>query len=67
LDFEVCGLAANARQALSLSMKEMRDTAVIDIYLNGARDGSETVRMLRELCDVQVIFVTAYSDQGWEY
>jgi CheY-like chemotaxis protein len=35
---------------------------VMDIYLNGARDGIETARVLRDLCGVQVVFVTAYSD-----
>jgi DNA-binding NarL/FixJ family response regulator len=63
LGFDVCGLAANARQAISLAMEDAPDIAVVDIYLNGARDGIETARMLRELCGVSVVFVTAYSDE----
>ncbi len=63
LGFDVCGLAANARRAISLAMKDAPDIAVVDIYLNGARDGIETARMLRELCGVSVVFVTAYSDE----
>jgi DNA-binding NarL/FixJ family response regulator len=63
LGFHVCGLAANARQAISLAMDDPPDVAVVDIYLNGARDGIETARMLRELCGVSVVFVTAYSDE----
>jgi DNA-binding NarL/FixJ family response regulator len=63
LGFDVCGLAANARQAIPLAMENAPDIAVIDIYLNGARDGIETARMLRELCGVPVVFVTAYSDE----
>lgn len=63
LGFDVRGLAANAKDALSLAMDATPDIAVIDIYLNGARDGIETARMLRELCGVPVVFVTAYSDE----
>ena len=63
LGFEDCRLAANARQALSRAMEDPPDLAVIDIYLNGVRDGIETARMLRELCGVPVVFVTAYSDE----
>ena len=62
LGFDVCGLAANARQAIAMAMDDEPDLAVLDIYLNGARDGIETARVLRDLCGVQVVFVTAYSD-----
>jgi CheY-like chemotaxis protein len=44
-------------------MEDAPDIAVVDIYLNGARDGIETARTLRELCGVSVVFVTAYSDE----
>ena len=63
LGYDVRGVAANARDALSLAMDASPDIAVVDIYLNGVRDGIETARMLRELCGVPVVFVTAYSDE----
>ena len=63
LGFDVCSLAANARQAISFAMEDAPDIAVVDIYLNGARDGIETARILRELCGVSTVFVTAYSDE----
>ncbi len=63
LGFDTCGLVADAREALSIAMDDRPDIAVIDIYLNGARDGIETARMLRELCNVPIVFVTAYSDE----
>jgi response regulator of citrate/malate metabolism len=62
LGFDVCGLAANARKAIAMAMEGKPDLAVMDIYLNGARDGIETARVLRDLCGVSVVFVTAYSD-----
>jgi len=63
LGFDVCGLAANTRQAIAMAMKNAPDIAVMDIYLNGTRDGIETARVLRDLCGVRVVFVTAYTDE----
>jgi two-component system, response regulator PdtaR len=62
LGFEVCGLAANAKQAISLAMNDRPDLVVMDIYLNGARDGIEAARSLREIFGTSIIFVTAYTD-----
>src|SRR5690348_12233968 len=62
LGFDVCGLAANAAQAIAMAIDGEPDIAVMDIYLNGARDGIETARVLRDLCGVSVVFVTAHSD-----
>ena len=59
LGFEVSALAANARKAMSLAMN---DNPVMDIYLNGARDGIEAARSIREIFGTQIIFVTAYTD-----
>jgi CheY-like chemotaxis protein len=44
-------------------MEDKPDIAIMDVYLNGVRDGIETARRLRELCGVPVVFVTAYSDE----
>jgi DNA-binding NarL/FixJ family response regulator len=62
LGFEVTGLAANARQALSLAMNDKPDLVVMDIYLNGARDGIEAARSIRQTFGTQIVFVTAYTD-----
>jgi two-component system, response regulator PdtaR len=62
LGFEVSGLAPNARQAISLAINDKPDLVVMDIYLNGARDGIEAARSLRETFGTRVIFVTAYTE-----
>jgi two-component system, response regulator PdtaR len=62
MGFEVSALAANARQAISLAMDDKPDLVVMDIYLNGARDGIEAARLLRENFGTKIIFVTAYTD-----
>jgi CheY-like chemotaxis protein len=51
LGFEVTGLAANARQAMSQAMNDKPDLVVMDIYLNGARDGIEAARSIRRLLE----------------
>jgi response regulator of citrate/malate metabolism len=62
LGLEVCGLAANANQAISLAMNDRPDLVVMDIYLNGARDGIEAARSLRAIFGTSIIFVTACTD-----
>jgi CheY-like chemotaxis protein len=65
LGFDVCGLAANTRQAKSLAMNDRPDIVIMDIYLDGCRDGIEAARWLREMYGVPIVFVTAYnSDDG---
>jgi CheY-like chemotaxis protein len=65
LGYDVCGITSNARDALSLAKQEPPDLTIMDIYLNGTRDGIEVARQIRSLFSTPVIFVTAYSeDQG---
>jgi two-component system, response regulator PdtaR len=62
LGFDVCGVTSNAREALSLAMEDPPDLAIMDIYLNGTRDGIEVARQISNLFATPVIFITAYSD-----
>jgi len=43
-------------------MEDPPDLTIMDIYLNGARDGIEVARQIRNLFATPVIFITAYSD-----
>jgi CheY-like chemotaxis protein len=64
LGFEVCALAPTAKEAISLAMRNPPDVVLMDVYLDGSRQGIEAARWLRTVCDVPVIFVTAHSDYG---
>ena len=64
LGFEICGLAPNAEEARSLAMNHLPDVVLVDVYLGGAREGIETARWLRDVCDASVVFVTAYTDDA---
>jgi len=64
LGFEICGLAPNAEEARSLAMSHQPDVVLVDVYLGGAREGIETARWLREVCDASIVFVTAHADDA---
>ena len=38
------------------------DVALVDVCLDGGREGIEAARWLREVCEVPIVFVTGYSD-----
>jgi CheY-like chemotaxis protein len=62
LGFEVCDLAANGHQATTLAMSNQPDVVLMDVNLEGGREGIEVARWLHELCDVPIVFVTGCVD-----
>jgi DNA-binding NarL/FixJ family response regulator len=62
LGFETSELASTPNRAFSLAMNSKPDIALVDVCLEGGREGIEAARWLREVCDVPVVFVTAYTD-----
>ena len=62
LGFDVCALAPSARKARSLAMHNPPDVALVDVCLEGGREGIEIARWLREVCRVPIVFVTAQRD-----
>jgi len=62
LGFDDCDLAPNGRRAHTLSMTDRPDIVVVDVCLEGGREGIEVARWLRQMFDVPVVFVTSYND-----
>jgi two-component system, response regulator PdtaR len=62
LGFDVCGLAPSASKARSLAMSNQPDVVLMDVNLEGGREGIEAARWLREVCETAVVFVTSYND-----
>jgi len=62
LGFQVCELASGDRNARLVAMRDRPDVALVDVCLEGGREGIETARWLREVCGASVIFVTACDD-----
>jgi CheY-like chemotaxis protein len=55
-------LAANGQDAFLQAMENQPDIVLMDVNLEGGREGIEAARWLREVCDIPVVFVTAYTD-----
>ena len=64
LGFDSCGLAPSERSARSLAMSDQPDVVLMDVCLEGGREGIETARWLREVCGASVISDTANADEG---
>jgi DNA-binding response OmpR family regulator len=60
--FDVTGIAASADEAIALAAADRPSLAIVDIRLNGRRDGIDAaIVMLREH-GVRCIFATAHAD-----
>jgi DNA-binding response OmpR family regulator len=61
--FYVCGVAHTQAGARSLADSEQPDVILMDVSLEGGREGIEAARSLREAYGAEVIFVTGSTDQ----
>jgi CheY-like chemotaxis protein len=44
-------------------MEDPPDVVLMDVNLEGGREGIEAARWIREVCDIPVVFITAYTDR----
>lgn len=58
----VAASVASGEEAVEEARRHTLDLVLMDIRLEGAMDGIETARAIRENSDVPVVFVTAYVD-----
>ena len=63
LGFDICDLASNGQQACILAMSNQPDVVLMDINLEGGREGIEVARWLRKVCEAPIIFITGYTDR----
>ena len=63
LGFDSCHLVANGQEAFVQAMSNHPDIVLMDVNLEGSREGIEVAKQLREECDVPIVFVTAYTDR----
>ena len=62
LGFANCDLAANGQDAFLKAMEDQPDIVLMDVNLEGRREGIEAAKWLREVCDIPIVFITAYTD-----
>jgi len=64
LGYQVSGLARSAQEALASAHADPPDLVLMDIRLEGQRDGIEAAREIRAALDIPVIYLTAYADEA---
>ena len=64
LGYEVVGTAASGQEALMAITKMSPDVVLMDIIIQGDRDGIETAQQVRDRFGIPIIFITAYSDDA---
>jgi two-component system, response regulator PdtaR len=62
LGFYVCGVASTQDRARALAMSDHPELVLMDVRLEGGKEGIEAGRWVREVCQSEVVFVTAYAD-----
>ena len=63
LGFQVIGAVDSAEAGIEIATQERPDLVLMDIRLNGPKDGVEACREIRQQMDLPIIFLTAYSNQ----
>ena len=63
LGFDICDLVADGQEAFLHAMDDQPDVVLMDVNLEGGREGIEAARWLREVCDVPIVFVTGCTDR----
>ena len=64
LEYEVCGIALSAREAMVLLEEHAPDLALLNIEIKGGKDGIELAAQIREQYKLPYIFLTSYADRA---
>jgi PAS domain S-box-containing protein len=63
IGFDVVGIAASADEAIRTASAQAADLVLMDIRIQGDRDGIETAAILRREFGLPVIYLTAHGDR----
>jgi two-component system, response regulator PdtaR len=58
--FEVVGVATSALEAIRLAIETIPDLVIMDIRLEGSRDGIEAATEIYKACGIRSLFASAY-------
>jgi C4-dicarboxylate-specific signal transduction histidine kinase len=62
MGYQVTGCAASGEDAVRAASRDTPDVVLMDIRLRGVMDGVEAARVMRDMFQLPVIFVTAHAD-----
>ncbi len=63
LGYDVIGIVPRGEEALTCVKEDRPDVVLMDINLKGELDGIDTVKRIKEVSDVAVIYLTANADE----
>ncbi|HWI57310.1 MAG TPA: response regulator, partial [Bacillota bacterium] len=63
LGYRVVGMASTGPGAIQLAEQQQPDLVLMDIRLQGAMDGIEAGRQIRQRFHIPILFLTAYADE----
>ncbi|QSE98790.1 LytR/AlgR family response regulator transcription factor [Fulvivirga lutea] len=63
MGYELAGLVANAEEAINLIAATKPDLLLVDIHLEGNRDGVQMVEQLNKKNPIPAIFITSFRDK----
>lgn len=64
MSYNVVGISDNSDEALDLISSRNPDLILLDININGERDGIELAEIINETSKKPFIFITSYADKG---
>jgi len=64
LGFSIIAAVDSGEEAVAIAARERPDLVLMDIRLNGRKDGIQAAKEIRQLIDVPIVYLTAYSDQA---
>ena len=62
LGFAVIAAVDTAEEGIAIAIRENPDLVLMDIRLQGRKDGVQAAKEIRQQMDVPIVYVTAYSD-----
>lgn len=63
LGYEVCGRATNSADAIRMATELHPDLILMDIKIEGPTDGIATAKILKEVTDARLVYLTSQSDE----
>ena len=64
MGYEVSAIAASAEEAIARASEKCPDIVLMDIRIEGKRDGIETAELLRNTFGVPAVYLTAHADEA---
>lgn len=63
MGYHIVDIVSSGEVAVQTAVDKKPDLVLMDIVIQGAMDGIEAAAKIRELCDIPIIYLTAYADE----